>query len=68
MYFLKILTTYSEDCDSEEIFCQMAISVLHPLVAVYVFCIVCKLETSNLAVLSDIFICLHPTIKNIVIP
>lgn len=63
MYFLKILTTYSEDCDSEGIFCQMAISV-----AVFVFCIVCKLETSNLAVLSDIFICIHPTIKNIVIP
>ena len=68
MYFLRILTSYSEDYDSGEIFCQTTISLVHLSVAVFVFCIGCKWETSNLAVLSDIFICLHPTLKNVVIP
>ena len=43
----------------------MAISKVHVSVTVSAFCIVCHLETPNLAVFSNIFICLHPTIKNV---
>ena len=43
----------------------MVISKVHLSVTVSVFCIVGHLETPNLVVFSNIFISLHPTIKNV---
>ena len=49
-------------------FCQTAISVEYILAAVSVFCIVCESEIPSLSVFSNIFICIHPTITNVIIP
>ena len=46
---------------------QMDISVAHLSDAVLI-CIVCELETTNLVVFFNIFICLHATITNVIIP
>ena len=48
--------------------CQTDISIEHLPVAVFVFSIVFELETPNLAVFCNIFICIHSTITNALIP
>lgn len=69
MFFSRILTAFPEELKFRRgIFCQRVISVIYLSVAVSVFCIVCHLETLNLAVFSNIFIFLHSTIKSVVIP
>lgn len=59
---------FPKGCTSKEVFCQTVTFVEDLSFAVPAFCIPCELETPNIACrFFNTFICLHPTVTNVVI-